>query len=419
MKSCKIFAKTIEQEATDQINTLYESVLGEKCSVRIMPDVHAGKGCVIGLTMQWDKQPEKICPNLVGVDIGCGMLTAKIKGVKAKDVDLKKLDSLIHSNIPSGESIHKISFYEKTCRQLLESLECFEFLKCATDEKSLQRVLLSVGTLGGGNHFIELAKNDQDDVYVVIHSGSRNLGVQVATHYQKIAEKNWWKSCEHEKEKFSNNFKQSHNMTESLVKSAFFDLLREIGTKYAEFPKDLYYLTNQNAIDYLNDTILCQKYAVLNRKTMLELILQGMDWECETSFETLHNYVELNETKTTLRKGAVSAKLNENLLIPLNMRDGSLICKGKGNEDWNCSAPHGAGRLMSRSQANKNLKLEDFQKEMVNVYSTCVQEDTLDEAPMAYKNSDEIKDLVQQTAEIIEHIKPIYNFKATKNILYK
>ncbi len=380
----KIFAETFEYEAYDQIKTLanFEPYLNAR--IRIMPDVHAGKGCTVGTTMTIT---DKITPNLVGVDIGCGMLTTKLN---EKDIDLQKLDQVIREHVPSGFSIRD------------RSIAKFDFsdLRCAK-YADLERAMLSIGTLGGGNHFIEVDRDDAGNLYLVIHSGSRNLGVNVCKYYQDLA----WK-----------------NVNEmSTIKSKLIEALKRQGRekdidnelKKLQKPKankDLAFVENQDFEDYINDMKIVQNFASLNRKVMAEVILKEMGLNIADQFETIHNYIDIRNM--ILRKGAVSAQDGEILLIPINMRDGALICRGKGNEDWNHSAPHGAGRLMSRSKAKELISMDDYSESMRDIFSTSVSTSTLDEAPHAYKSMSEIIGTISDTAEIVDIIKPIYNFKA-------
>ncbi len=359
----KIFAKTIEDDALAQINSLARVDAYKNARIRIMPDCHTGAGCTIGTTMTIN---DKVTPNLVGVDIGCGMLTI---GLKEKEIDFEWLDEVISRHIPSGFEVHskpKADFD-------VEKLRC-------KDAIDLLRAHRAIGTLGGGNHFIEVGRNSNGDLFLIIHSGSRHPGLQVANYYQQLAKKNLKKS----------SGKGRHGKT--------------------SIPGNLAYLTGHDFDDYLHDMELMQRYAVLNRRTMADIILDQMRLTEKSSFETIHNYIDFD--RMILRKGAVRAEKDEKLLLPINMRDGSLICMGKGNADWNYSAPHGAGRTMSRRKAKARLSLKDFQYQMKGIYSTSVVQATLDEAPDAYKPMDEIAGAIKDTVEIVDHIRPIYNFKA-------
>lgn len=357
----KVFAAELEPTARKQIEILLEQPFVEGASIRIMPDVHAGAGCTIGTTMTIK---DKVVPNLVGVDIGCGMETIRIK---EKSLDLKALDRLIKQRIPAGFATRK------TPHRYLEDIDLHK-LRCRAGGKNdsklkLDRARLSLGTLGGGNHFIEVNRDENDHLYVVVHSGSRHLGLQVALHYQAEAAK-----------------------------------------ANPHLPRDLAYVSGKMKEDYLHDMQLIQRFAALNRKAIVDEIVKGMSLTVLESFTTIHNYIDLD--MNMLRKGAVSAKKGEKLLIPLNMRDGSLIAVGKGNRDWNQSAPHGAGRIMSRREAKRKLTLADFRKSMSGIYTTTLANDTLDEAPAAYKPKEEILPYISDTVDLVAELKPIYNFKA-------
>ena len=358
-----------------------------------MPDVHAGAGCTIGTTMTIT---DKVVPNLVGVDIGCGMETIRIKN---KNIELEKLDKLINERIPSGYSIREVGHKFNSDIDLNE-------LRCKRDAKiNIIRAERSLGTLGSGNHFIEANKDENGNIYLVIHSGSRHLGLEVAGFYQEEAYKVLNGSGKADIEELIRRYKAAgrEKEIESAVKE-----IKEIVK--SEIPKALSYLEGDLMEDYLHDMKIVQEFALLNRKAMMEEIIRGMKLKVEEEFTTIHNYIDTDEM--ILRKGAVSAKSGEKILIPINMRDGSLICIGKGNEDWNQSAPHGAGRLMSRREAKDSFTVSEFKKEMKKVYTTSVSGETLDECPMAYKSMDDIVNNIGDTAEIVNVIKPIYNFKA-------
>ena len=388
------FADTIEGIALEQIKSVCDIDAFASSKIRIMPDVHAGKGCTIGTTMTII---DKIVPSMVGVDIGCGMYTVKLGKI---DIDFEKLDEICHY-IPSGQSVWE----GRQERFNLEELKCYRNLK---NTKRLER---SLGTLGGGNHFIEIDVDEEGCKYLVIHSGSRNLGTQVATFYQDIAcDLNMGKEDYYKKRvKIIETFKREGRKTE--IQAELKKLEKEWQLKEPTLPKDLCYLYGDFMSDYIHDVDICQKFAIRNREKMAEIILEKMGLTALESFQTIHNYIDVEEM--ILRKGSVSAKKGEKLLIPINMRDGSLICIGKGNEDWNYSAPHGAGRLMSRTKAFEQLTMEEYVKSMEGIYSTSISLDTLDESPMAYKNMDEIVKNITPTAEIVSKIKPIYNFKAS------
>lgn len=393
----KVFTENVEYEALNQIYNLVKHPVFEYCKVRIMPDVHAGKGCVIGFTADLG---DKVIPNIVGVDIGCGMLTVKLGNI---DIDFAKLDDVIRSKIPSGKNVHdgrKVRF------DRLQQLKCYRELK---DTKRLER---SIGTLGGGNHFIEIDQDANGCKYLIIHSGSRNLGKQVAEYYQNLAiELMQGKDKLYEmQEKLIADYKAQGRKTE--IQKAIKELHRKFNLNPLNIPKELCYLTGKYRDDYLHDMKICQQFAIVNRNAMANIIIDAMDWISLDGFETIHNYIDMESN--IVRKGAISAKEGERLLIPINMRDGCIIGIGKGNEDWNCSAPHGAGRLMSRSKAKESISLDDFQESMQGIYTTSVNQSTIDESPMAYKSIDDIVNNIADTVSILDIIKPIYNFKASE-----
>lgn len=398
--TAKIFTDNAEETALSQIQQLCSQPFVKDCKIRIMPDVHSGVGCVIGFTANLG---EMVIPNIVGVDIGCGMLTVELGNI---DIDFEKLDNTVIEYVPSGKNTHEgriVRFPQ------LQDLHCYRNLK---DTKRLER---SIGTLGGGNHFIEIDVDDENCKYLVIHTGSRNLGTQVALLYQNMA---YDILCGKDKlfetqKKLIEDYKAQGRRSE--IQNAIKELKKSFKAKTTDVPKELCYLTGEYRQQYLDDMRICQQFAVLNRETIANIILEKMFGKSLSDFDhfqTIHNYIDLESN--IVRKGAVSAKSGEKLVIPINMRDGSLICVGKGNEDWNCSAPHGAGRLMSRTTAFESLSLTEFQKQMQGVYSTSVTERTLDESPMAYKNKDEIVSNISPTAEIVKTIKPVYNFKASE-----
>lgn len=398
-KDLKIFTNNIEQKAIDQINELLEQDAFKDSKIRIMPDVHAGKGCVIGFTGDLG---DKVIPNIVGVDIGCGMLCVELGKV---DIDLEKLDSVIRDNIPSGRNVHP----ERNNDLYFNALECFS--KLNNKDGWLDR---SLGTLGGGNHFIEVDEDEDGNKYLVIHTGSRNLGKQVAEIYQEKAIEycSYHEEMKQEKENIIREYKESGREKEIQGK------LIEISNKYKDktkLPKDLCYLEGKDREDYLHDMKICQRFAVCNRCSIANTILYKMGFGNKdrfVNFHTIHNYISFKDN--IVRKGAISAKKGERLLIPMNMKDGCIIGIGKGNEDWNCSAPHGAGRIMSRMAAKETLNLDDFKDSMKGIYTTSVCEDTIDESPMVYKSMDEIIENIKDTVEIERIIRPIYNFKASE-----
>lgn len=398
MKNLKIFTKNIEQEAINQINELLEQDAFKNSKIRIMPDVHAGKGCVIGFTGDLG---DKVIPNIVGVDIGCGMLCVKLGNI---DIDLEKLDDVIHKYIPSGMNVNEEVYEYFNLKELL----CYKELK--NKDEWLEKSLCS---LGGGNHFIELDVDEDNNKYLIIHTGSRNLGKQVAEIYQNKAIEycSYKKEMKEEKDKIIKKYKEQGKQKEIQ------DALQEINKKYAgktKLPKDLCYLEGQLRDDYLHDMEICQRFAGANRELIATKILSkmGLILFIDDFFETIHNYISFKDN--IVRKGAISAKKGEMVLIPMNMRDGCIIGVGKGNDDWNQSAPHGAGRIMSRVKAKETFNLDEFKESMKGIYTTSVNEETIDEAPMVYKPMQEIIECIKDTVEIKKLIKPIYNFKASE-----
>lgn len=387
-----VFTDVIEEDAIAQIRLLCDQSFTEGSKIRIMPDVHAGAGCTIGTTMTIR---DKIVPNLVGVDIGCGMLTVYLGH---QDLSYERLDDLIYKKIPSGFSVRQ-SPHPVNQEIDLTELRCFSRIKH-------DYAKLSLGTLGGGNHFIEVDTNDKGQKYLVVHTGSRHLGVEVASYYQKAGY-----------EELVKDPVDLNDMIEKLKregrKSEIAGMIRKVKSESKparDIPAALAYVEGKLFDDYIHDMKLVQRYARLNRKIIMDELLNGMGLTETDRFETVHNYIE---TETLiLRKGAVSAKSNERLLIPINMRDGSLICTGKGNPDWNCSAPHGAGRLFSRKEAKRRFNVKEFSREMSGIYTTSVNADTLDEAPMCYKNMSDILDNIGPAVTVSSIIRPVYNFKA-------
>lgn len=396
--SAIVYTDVIEDTAEEQIKLLCDQPFAQGSRIRIMPDVHAGKGCVIGFTADLG---DMVIPNIVGVDIGCGMYTVELGKI---DIDYEKLDGVIRKNVPSGRNVHEgriVRFPE------LLDLKCYRNLK---DARRLER---SIGTLGGGNHFIEADRDDDGNKYLVIHTGSRNLGTQVAEYYQSLA---YELMCGKDK-----LFEQQNEIIErykadgrrSEIQSAIKALHRDFQAQECDTPRELCYLTGEYREMYLHDMRICQEFASLNRVTIAQIILGeafGMQLSDCPHFETIHNYIDMESN--IVRKGAVSAKKGEKLLIPINMRDGSLICVGKGDPEWNCSAPHGAGRLFSRGTAKEKFTLDEFRNSMEGIFSTSVHLSTIDECPMVYKSMEDIVDNITPTAEIIRVIKPVYNFKA-------
>lgn len=400
MKNLKIFTNNIEQEAIDQINTLLNQPAFENCKVRIMPDVHAGAGCVIGFTADLG---DKVIPNIVGVDIGCGMLTVKLHET---EIDFEKLDKVIREKIPYGRNVYSASSINRHNYPDIQNLYCYRNLK---DANRLER---SLGTLGGGNHFIEVDVDDEGNYYLIIHTGSRNLGKQVADYYQNLAvelmsgkDELYAKQAE-----LIEEYKAQGRRNE--IQSAIKELHRQFNPNPLNIPKELCYLTGEYRDQYLHDMEICQDFAEMNRKYIASIIMKTMGWYAKEVWQTIHNYIEIDTNM--VRKGAISAKAGERVLIPINMRDGCIIGIGKGNEDWNCSAPHGAGRIMSRHKAREVVSLDEFKDCMDGIFTTSVGIDTLDEAPMVYKSMDEIVENIEDTVEIEKIIKPVYNFKASE-----
>ena len=400
----KIFGKTIEQGVYSQIYRMMTLDAFRDAKVRIMPDTHAGIGCVIGFTAALG---EKVVPNLVGVDIGCGMYVVNLGPV---DIDLPDLDKFIREDIPSGANVNE----RQGTRVEFTKLEQMKMYKHLRNVPHLQS---SIGSLGGGNHFLEVDIAENGDKYLVIHTGSRNLGQQVCKYYQKLA----IEQCNSHKHEIKEEIKQ---VTEELRAAGrtkeISDAITAIKKKYEsinKIPADLCYLTGKLREDYLHDMELCQEFATLNREEIARRILKHLKIKTINTpmkaWHTVHNYIDF--TDGIVRKGAIRCNKGELVIIPLNMRDGSIIAVGKGNEDWNCSGPHGAGRLMSRSAAKESISMKDFKDSMDGIYTTSVNKGTLDESPMAYKNAQEIIDAVGDTVDIIEVIKSIYNFKASES----
>lgn len=389
------FARVIEDDAIEQIRRMCDYELTEGSRIRIMPDVHVGKGCTIGTTMT---VIDKVCPNVVGVDIGCGMFTVKLAD---KFLDFESIDEACHC-IPSGRNVweRKIEAFN------LSDLRCYRSLKNA---KRLER---SLGTLGGGNHFIEIDQASDGTFYLVIHSGSRNLGKQVAEIYQRLAidlhagkEEFFIK-----RDQLISSYKKEGKR--SKIQKALKELEKEYRSGKPDIPENLCWLYGSYLEDYLHDVEICQRFARRSREKMADIILERTGMTAVESFHTIHNYIDTDEM--ILRKGAIAAHEGEKLLIPINMRDGSVIAIGRGNPDWNYSAPHGAGRVMSRTVAKRSVSLEEYEDSMAGIYTTSVNENTLDEAPMAYKSWEDIIDVIHDSVDIIDRIRPVYNFKAAE-----
>ena len=392
----KIFTDVVDEGSIAQIQTMCESPIFRQSKIRIMPDVHAGAGCTIGTTMTIT---DKVVPNMVGVDIGCGMELIRLE---QKALDLDALDKLIYARIPSGFN------YRDNHHEYTEQIDLSE-LRCAK-KVDIDLAYVSLGTLGGGNHFIEADKDEEGNIYIVVHSGSRHLGLEVAEYYQK---EGYRRLCGNSQSQLQELIKQlkAEGRTKEIEKA-----VREAKQKTAEIPETLAYVEGELFEDYIHDMRIVQRFAVLNRQAMTDEIVRGLKLTVEEQFTTIHNYIDTDNM--ILRKGAVSAKKGEKLLIPINMRDGSLICIGKGNDDWNESAPHGAGRILSRGKARATLTMEQFEREMSGIFSTSINANTLDESPMAYKNMDDIVNNITPTADIIKRIVPIYNFKASEEVSF-
>ena len=388
------YTPALEASALGQIKAVCDRDAFKDSRIRIMPDVHAGVGCTIGTTMTIT---DKIVPGMVGVDIGCGM---EVTRLAEKEIDFAALDALIRKQIPSGQSIRGSE------HPLNEEIDLTQ-LRCASSV-SLDRARRSIGTLGGGNHFIEVDRGENGELYLVIHSGSRHLGKQVCTHYQDEAFRTLCDASRFEIDRTIREMKEQGNSKE------IHKALKELRKQRAEatpVPKDLSYVEGELFEDYIHDMRITQRFAVLNRKAMTDVILRGMGLTKVEEFTTIHNYIDTE--KMILRKGSVSAEAGEKLLIPINMRDGALICLGKGNEEWNCSAPHGAGRILSRKQALEQLSMDEYTAEMQGIWTSCVIRGTLDESPMAYKPLEEIVSEIGPTVDILERIRAVYNFKAS------
>ncbi len=385
------YAKVVEDEAIEQIKRMCDYEFTEGSKIRIMPDVHSGKGCTIGTTMT---VTDKAVPNIVGVDIGCGMYTVNIG---KDDIDFAKLDVAAHF-VPSGKNVWE-------ARQ--EKFDLQE-LRCYRDLKDVKRLERSLGTLGGGNHFIEVDRAQDGTNYLVIHTGSRNLGKQVAEIYQRLAiDLNKGKETYfQQRDAIIQEYKAAGRRKE--IQAALKAIAWE--TREASMPEDLCYLYGSYFEDYLHDVEVCQRFAKQNREKIAEVLLARTGMSGTDAFHTIHNYIDTEEM--ILRKGAIAAHKGEKVLIPINMRDGSVLAVGKGNPDWNYSAPHGAGRIMSRTKAKEKLNLEEYKNAMAGIYTTSVNEATLDEAPMAYKSLEDIIDVIRDSVDVIDIMKPIYNFKA-------
>lgn len=414
----KIFTDDIEIQAKTQIENLLKQDAFKDCKIRIMPDVHAGAGCVIGFTGDLG---EKVIPNIVGVDIGCGMLCVKLGQI---ELDLERLDNCVKAVIPNGNG--KVHPFKKTLdKEWLKNLYCYDNL---INKGSICK---SLGSLGGGNHFIEIDVDKEDNKYLIIHTGSRNLGKQVCEIYQDLAYKTINNCTQEEYEKRVEEIVKNNQENKELISIKIKELKEEFNANENKIPKEFSYLEKENRESYLHDMKLCQEFATKNRELIVKLLLSTY-FECDKEeiilknmgeenikednlhifeyFETIHNYIDFEDN--IVRKGSIKASKDKLVLIPLNMRDGCILGKGKGNEEWNNSAPHGAGRIMSRSEATKSITLNDYQESMKDIFTTSVCKETLDESPFAYKPSEEIIRYIEPTVEVIKILKPIYNFKA-------
>ena len=388
------YVNVVEEDAIEQIKRMCDYPMSEGSQIRIMPDVHVGKGCTIGTTMT---VKDRVVPNVVGVDIGCGMYTVNMGKV---DIDLERFDDIVYS-IPSGTGVWE----GRQERFDLTKLICYRQLK---DTKRIER---SIGTLGGGNHFIEIDESEDKTKYLVIHSGGRSLGKQVAEIYQKLAvdlDKGIGYYLE-ARDEIIRSYKEAGRRSE--IQEALKKLKWEKENEHPSMPEDLCYLSGKYLEDYLHDIKICQDFARKNREKMAEIILDKANIKALEAFHTTHNYIDTDEM--ILRKGSIAAHKGEKVLIPINMRDGSILALGKGNPDWNYSAPHGAGRLMSRTKAKESLDMDEYKDSMKGIFTSSVNEGTIDEAPMAYKSINDIIDVIGESVDIIEVIKPIYNFKAS------
>ncbi|MCR5781497.1 MAG: RtcB family protein [Clostridia bacterium] len=398
MNTAVCYAKVVEEEAVEQIRRMCDYALTEGSRVRIMPDVHSGKGCTIGTTMT---VTDKACPNIVGVDIGCGMYTVRLAGTEP---DFERIDAAAHF-IPSGMN----TWEGRIERFDLTRLKCFRSLR---DTRRLER---SLGTLGGGNHFIEIDRASDGVLYLVIHSGSRNLGKQVAEIYQKLAvdlhsgKEDYFRR----REEIIRTYKKNGRRAE--IQKALKSLEKEYNAKTPCVPEDICWLYGPFLEDYLHDVEICQRFACRSREKMAEIMLERTGMTALDAFHTIHNYIDTGEM--ILRKGAIAAHAGERVLIPINMRDGSVLAIGRGNPEWNYSAPHGAGRIMSRTKAKEQIGLKEYRAAMKGIYTTSVSERTIDEAPMAYKSIDDIIDVIKESVDIVDIMKPVYNFKASDDEL--
>lgn len=386
--TAKIFTDLVDEKSIEQVKALLDQKFVAGSKIRMMPDIHAGAGCTIGTTMT---VRDRVCPNLVGVDIGCGMLTVKLPAFS--DINLEKLDQVIREYIPAGFNIREFE-HLLIDRTRLGELNCY-------GNVNIDRAKRSLGTLGGGNHFIEVGRDDDGYLYLVVHTGSRHLGVEVAEYYQDWGYESMRQDYKNQREYLIDRLKAEDREK---------DISKELADLKFDIPKDLCPIGGKLFESYIHDMQIVQEYAKWNRISIATEIMARMDWDAIDDFETVHNYIDTDDM--ILRKGAVSAKDGELLLIPINMRDGSLICRGKGNPDWNYSAPHGAGRLYGRMDAKRRFSVEEYRESMNGIFTTSVGDDTLDECPMAYKPMEAIVDNIGDAVDILKVIKPVYNFKA-------
>lgn len=397
MNDIIFYVKDVDMKAVNQVYEVAKTQPFEGQKIRIMPDVHSGKGCVVGFTSTYS---DKIIPNITGVDLGCGMTTYNLGNI---DINLEQLDSFIKENIPSGRNVNN---YKQKNLSYLKDLKCYSKLK---DIDWLEN---SLGTLGGGNHFIEIDINEKGEKFLIIHSGSRNLGKQVAEIYQKFAIDNNSNKINLKSEINNLITKYKANGKEKDLQKAIAELKIEFSNRQPKFPKELCYLEGKDMENYLHDVNICMKFAKENRENIGNKIIKYIGLNAVPFFHTIHNYVDT--TNKIIRKGSISSQKDEKVIIPLNMRDGCILGIGKGNPDWNYSAPHGAGRVLSRSQAKELININDFRDSMKGIYTTSINTSTIDESPMVYKNKDDIISIITETIDIIDILKPIYNFKASE-----
>lgn len=390
MFDVKVYADSnkVDQKAIDQVYALVKEDAFKDSKVRIMPDVHPGIGCVVGFTADLG---DKVIPNIVGVDIGCGVLVSKLKN---QEIDYKKLDTIIRLEIPSGREVNvELSSFEYD-----KSLDFVDRLRCKKHLRNLERLVCSMASLGGGNHFIEIGEDSEYSKYLIVHTGSRNLGLQVCNYYQSLAIRKSRYYNDDDKRNIVEKLKSEGRQLE--ISSA----LKKIPTVSKEFA----YLEGQDRDDYLHDMKICQNFAMSNRIFIAMRISKAMKLYPEYTFQSVHNYID---DKNMVRKGAISAHRDEKLIIPINMRDGCILGEGKGNIDWNESAPHGAGRLLSRSDAKRSLLMKDFKEDTKKIYTTSVNESTLDESPRAYRSLKDIVNCISPTVDVLDILRTTYNFK--------